>query len=319
MNPFHFFSKKLTRAANLAMSPIEPLLAPRDFPRGHAPVFIIGAPRSGSTLFYQTLVNYFDFGYLSNFHCKYYGFPSVAHRLGKRWIPAPYPPVLYESEHGKTEGLWSPSECGEFWYRWFRRKPVYVDLQSADKIKMKRLRRVIAGLTSVFQKPLVFKNLYCSLRLAPIHAAIPESVFIVIHRDGFQNAQSLLLGRQRVHGNLSTWWSAEPPNIERLRNLPPEEQVAGQIESIYRLIERDSRAIGASRFLHIQYEQFCADVNDAMRKVEPFLNKHNIQVEHKGKTPTTFKISNENKLDMETSSRLQAAIQNAKNAHDAVE
>lgn len=312
MNPSQIFFKKLTRAANLALNPLEPLFSARDFPRGLAPVFVIGAPRSGSTLLYQTLVNRFDFGYLSNFHCKYYGFPSLAHRLAKSRIPNPLPHVEYQSEHGKTEGEWSPSECGEFWYRWFRRKPVYVPMQDADKTKMKYMRRAIAGLTNVFQKPLLFKNLYCSLRLAPIHAAIPESVFIVIHRDPFQNAQSLLLGRQRVHGNFSTWWSAEPPNIEHLRTLPPEEQVAGQIAGIYQLIERDSQTIGAERFLHIQYERFCADVNDTMSQVHTFLNGHKIQVNFKGKTPDVFNVSNENKLGAETSNRLHKAIQKVK-------
>ena len=36
------------------------------------PIFIIGPPRSGSTLLYQVLTSYFDLSYFKNLHSKYY-------------------------------------------------------------------------------------------------------------------------------------------------------------------------------------------------------------------------------------------------------
>ena len=42
------------------------------------PLFIIGPPRSGSTLLYQYLARYFDISYFNNYHHKNYMCPSFA-------------------------------------------------------------------------------------------------------------------------------------------------------------------------------------------------------------------------------------------------
>ena len=40
-------------------------------PLKHQPVFIIGAPRTGSTILYQTLTNELDILYINNLTCKF--------------------------------------------------------------------------------------------------------------------------------------------------------------------------------------------------------------------------------------------------------
>jgi hypothetical protein len=309
MNLLQTISKKVTRAANLVLNPIESLFAPHDFPREHAPVFIIGAPRSGSTLFYQLLVNHFDFGYLTNFHCQYYGFPYLAHKLAKPWIPKQFPYVEYKSEHGRTQGTWSPSECGEFWYRWFRRFPQYVSLEEANTRKMHDVRRVVSGLISVMQKPLLFKNMNCALRLRPLNVAFPEAVFLVISRDTLSCAESLLMTRKRVHNDFNKWWSMEPPNVEYLRTLSSEEQVIRQIRSIYSLIEKDAAVIGKDRFLYVCYQDLCTDVYATMRQVQNFLNGHDIHVNIlRDNIPPSFEIKEHHQLDSGITQRLRSII-----------
>jgi len=44
-----------------------------DTPLRYPPLFIIGPPRTGSTLLYQLVVQRFDVGYLANRHCRLYG------------------------------------------------------------------------------------------------------------------------------------------------------------------------------------------------------------------------------------------------------
>ena len=44
----------------------------------YPPIFIIGAPRSGSTLLLQAIIEVFDLGYISNCHCNWYGAPALA-------------------------------------------------------------------------------------------------------------------------------------------------------------------------------------------------------------------------------------------------
>jgi hypothetical protein len=40
-------------------------------PLKHQPVFIIGAPRTGSTILYQTLTNLYDVLYIDNLVCRF--------------------------------------------------------------------------------------------------------------------------------------------------------------------------------------------------------------------------------------------------------
>lgn len=255
----------------------------------YPPIFIIGAPRSGSTLLYQVLTDYYDVGYLSNFHAKFYGAPSIVERLFHplKW----HQKSDYTSYHGRTEGWLAPGECGQFWYRFFRRKPVYVPLVEANPEKLSQLRTSIQCLGNAFGKPILFKNLYCSLRLQAIAKALPESLFIVIHRNMVDNGHSLLAGRKKVYGNYHTWWSAEPPAIDKLRTLPPHEQVIEQIRHIYGVIEQDKQVIGTERFLDLSYEELCDHSHNVLDKITMFFDSHELRIKNLidiSRIPTTF-------------------------------
>lgn len=255
----------------------------------YPPIFIIGSPRSGSTLLYQTLVNRFAFGYLCNLHCWFYGAPSIVHPfIRKQWEQAPL--VAYESVYGRSQGLLAPSECGDFWYRWFSIKPQYVALEDIDLQKFESLQAVLGALTRALQRPLLFKNLHCTLRLRPLAVLLPSAVFIVCHRETLWVAQSLLQSRQQIYGDIRHWWSVEPPGIEFLKTLLPTEQVVAQVHAIYDLIEQDRVAIGPERFLEVEYEAFCQDVLGTMHRIGDFLAQHGIRPTIRGPVPSSFPV-----------------------------
>ncbi len=301
-----FLNRVLFRLNSL-LQHVEPWFAPQGYPIAHSPIFIIGAPRSGSTLLYQVLVNRFKFGYLANLHDKYFGFPYFVEMLAGKLRPKDFH-ATYKSMHGRTDELWGPSESGSFWYRWFRRKPQYVPLGEVDPKKMEQLKRVMAGLISAFHSPILFKNMPCALRLQPLASAFPNAVFLVIRRDLLMTAQSILETRQRIHSDVRIWWSMEPPDIDEIKTLEPEQQVVRQICSIYNLIDRDAVQIGRDRFLFITYEDFCADVHGVTNRVQEFLKKHEIEVEIRGEVPPSFKISRNVRLDQPITDRLIRAI-----------
>lgn len=283
----------LLRLAN-SLDGMEKRVAPRKDSFSFPPTFIIGAPRSGSTLFYQTLVNAFRFGYLSNLHCHFYGCPYLLQRLLGRWLSQAQSP--YQSQHGHVDGLMSPSECGQFWYRWFRRRPQYVPLEEVNMCHLHSLRRVLIGLTDAFGLPLLFKNMLCALRLQPLSTLLPEARFLFINRSPLWTAQSLLLVRQQVHGDKHTWWSMEPPEVNSLRYLSPEEQVVRQVDSIHRLILNERERAGPERFLEVRFEDFCQDVPGMMQQVQLFLSHSGVDLVPRFQVPRTFPISNERRL-----------------------
>lgn len=254
-------------------------------PLPQKPIFVVGAPRSGSTLLYQLLVVRFDVAYLSNLHCRFFGAPAFVERaVGKRLQP----PGDFSSRFGSTRGLAAPSECGPYWYRFFRKSPQHVSLAEADLDRLKRLRESVRAFASAAGRPLVFKNLVNSVRLAPLAAALPEALFVVVRRDEADTAASILAGRRTVHADESEWWSVEPPEIERLRALPPQEQVLEQVRAIESLVEETREEIGRDRFLDVRYEDICADTHRALGSVAEFAERHGVGLRIRREVPARF-------------------------------
>jgi len=254
-------------------------------PLPHKPIFVVGAPRSGSTLLYQLLVVRFDVAYLSNLHCRFFGAPAFVERaVGRRLRP----PGDFSSRFGSTRGLAAPSECGPYWYRFFRKSPQHVSLAEADPDRLGQLRESVRAFARAARRPLVFKNLVNSVRLVPLGAALPEALFVFVRRDEADTAASILAGRRAVNADESTWWSVEPPQIERLRTLPPQEQVLEQVRAVESLVDEAREEIGRDRFLDVQYEDLCADTHRALEVVRDFAERHGVALRVRRDVPARF-------------------------------
>ncbi len=273
-------------------------------PLSHAPVFIVGAPRCGSTLLIQALTVALKLGYLSNFHCRWFGAPAFAESC--RGATDLAPDRKYTSYHGQTTGRLAPAECGEWWYRFFRRKPAYVTAQEVDETSMLAFRRSIGSLTRVFQRPVVFKNLYASLRIQAIAKYVPESLFVILRRNEVDNGISLLKARHDRYGDYSAWFSLEPPGAEGIRSLPPHQQVIEQIRLTYLAIEKDLTlaGVGRDRCLQLTYENFCSDPEATVQTVQSFLERHGMDVFRKESLPAKF----ERRRDSTIPAELYAAL-----------
>lgn len=264
-----------------------------------APVFILGAPRSGSTLLVQAVVDSFDVGYISNIHSICWGSPALVQYLFPFRLLAKRKKSSFDSFHGQTKGLLAPSECGHFWYRFFRRKPAYVPIQGISSKKLKAFRRSVNALIAAFGKPLIFKNLYASLRIQPIVRAFPNALFIVVKRDEIDNGHSILEARFKTYGSYDRWWSLEPPNIDDLRGLPPSAQVIEQIRSTYNTIQRDFEAmqVPASHVHYVQYEKFCEDPSSSIMEIAAFFGRNILSVSCKISLPQAFSRRTEIQID----------------------
>ena len=237
----------------------------------YTPVFILGAPRCGSTLLSQLVTQCLEVGYFSNFHAQFYGSPALAERLRPNSMRSYQSD--FSSKHGVTQGWDAPSENAAFWYRFFRRSPAYMQLNEMPEAKGRAFRRSITRFIKTCQSPIVLKNLYASLRLDIIRHYLPEAKFIVLHRNIVDNATSILNGRQKIYGDYMHWWSVEPPNIEDIKLLGPVQQVLAQIDSIYNLIKesQESTVRPTECFLHLQYDQLCAEPEATLARIADFI------------------------------------------------
>lgn len=270
-----------------------------DEPISYPPVFILGAPRSGSTLLVQVIKDAFDFGYLSNLHCRCFGCPGLAERFILDTPKATR--SNYTSDHGITQSGYEPSECGQWWYRFFRREPPYISDADIDSSKMRQFRRSLASLTNAFDRPLIFKNLYASFRINAITRFVPEAIFIITNRNSVDNGHSILETRYKILGEYGRWWSMEPPNVEQLKELPPHEQVIEQIRQIRSIIDRDldKNGVQLHRRFEVQYEDLCDKPEAVIGDLENFFRGNDCHVLRKNYTPTPFSVRKNVRIDAE--------------------
>ena len=254
----------------------------------HPPVFIIGAPRCGSTLLYRLLVERYDMGFISNFAGRFYPVPALGAWLaGQLGIGLPRGDYVFN--FGRMDGLGAPSECGHFWYRWFPRGyHVYVGKGQTNSRKLRELRLEVGALAHVLARPLIFKNLYNAMRIAPIVESIPEASFIVCRRDYRHTALSILEARVKNVKSRSTWWSVPPREFDELADKDHAHQVVGQVYGIYRQIEEDMRVFGTERFLEVHYEDLCADVHGVLDRIRSFLASRGCRLNTRWEVPRTF-------------------------------
>ncbi len=277
-----------------------------------ASVFIIGPPRSGTTLLYQLLVSRYKFVYFSNFTAKFYPVPVIATWLAERFLVAHNPISNYNSKYGRTEGLSSPHEAGNFWYRWFPKgEKIYVPLGITPKDSLRELRHTVIGMANVAHAPVLFKNTYNSMRIAPIVEAIPESCFIVCRRNPTDTAQSILNSRLKAAGDKHKWWSLSPKELDQIKQHPYWEQVVEQVYYTYSQIEIDRDFFGREKFFDLSYESLCQDTYGTLTLLEEYLTQRGINLslnEKNNEIPSQFSCSTGQKVSDEDFFRIQQKV-----------
>ncbi len=274
------------------------------------PIFIIGAPRTGSTLLYQVMTNCWDIGYINNFECSLHEFIIVASKLSK---------IIFKSKshnnftaiHGMTNGLNSPSECGTFWYRWLPINRHFVEQRELTFEQQNDMRKVVCGLINVKEKPLLFKNMNCGQRIRAFSKIFPDAIFIHCRRDPLFIAQSLLKVRKERYGDFNKWWSIMPKEYSKIHTLNPLEQVVAQIYFIEEQIKNDLMNFYSDRYMVVSYEEFCKNPTSQLEKVRFFLAKRGVNVEMKKKYKLDF-VANPNKniMNVDTVEELEKNLKN---------
>ncbi len=307
MGKFSFAYRSYLRVNN-ALSRFERTNEKSDFSVTTPPIFILGAPRSGTTLFYQSLVLEFDFAYLSNLHCRLFGAPYLAEKISDYQSKYRRNPT-FKSRFGSTKNWFSPSECGEYWYRFFRRSPQFVSLADAEDQKLIDLKTSYYALQNTANKPVVFKNLLTVLRLEPILEVFPDALFLYVRRDEAENAHSILAARKALYNDYSKWFSLEPLSLDQISLLSPEKQAVEQIRAVHSLVKKSLKG-KEDQLFELDYEAFCNDPELIMNNVSSFLTKNEFTHSRNSIIKEPFNKSSKITIDEELYSKLVQYIQN---------
>lgn len=221
----------------------------------HSPIFIIGAPRTGSTILYQALTNAYSVKYIDNEASRWYRNLLFGMWLSHRkYLNSPHD--NFKADHGDTNkyGGHAPSECGSFWYKWLPKDRHFVDHDEVTTLMIEGLRFDIGRVQEYFGAPMLFKNLNAGQRLRLISKSFPDAKIIFLRRDPRFVVRSIMSARSKVGVGPDKWWSVMPPNVKELAHLPESNKCAAQVYFLEKQISDDLALFPKSniRILHYQ-------------------------------------------------------------------
>ena len=276
-------------------------------------IFIVGAPRSGTTLLSQVLVNYFRLGYVSNIMARFYKAPAFGARFSHLLMGTRLPQEnsdLYISNFGRTYDLLEPHEFTYFWARWFGNKNEtdYLDNHVFDLIDQGVLLKQLGDIERGQAFPVVYKNLFLSYAIAFLAEVLPKAIFIFIKREPIFNAMSLLNAREQFYGSKDKWLSVKPKEYPMLKSLMPYEQVLGQVFYINKNIEKALSKLNENRVIQVFYEDFCAKPKQFLNSFADCVRYNGYELQRLFDVPDKFEVINEKVSELDEELMRKALI-----------
>jgi hypothetical protein len=237
-------------------------------------VFILGSPRTGSTLLYQILSyntssNYFS--NLMNVACPQ--FPIIGFLIQKE---IPNCKISYESDYGKTKDILAPSEGSLIFRNWFGGE--HPSQSKSNIVLINKYEHMINTFKAFqyFSKSdnhyVVTKNAWNCFRIRNLKKVFPNITFVWIRRDIVGASLSDLYARYRNGNPQVTWNSATLSNYKEIQKLHYCEQVVEQQyqynETIYKDLEENN-----CKYFEVWYEDIC-ESNDKFLELIKFLHEN---------------------------------------------
>jgi hypothetical protein len=262
----------LRATGHIALAPMEAALA-RAEAAAHLPppVFLIGPPRSGTTLLYEAMVTRFRMAFIANVAHRFFRTPVAASRLMRGAISGWR--GSFTSSMGHIGGWVAPNEGGWVWRRWLADGD-WTDGADLPDRSIAGLRALTGGIAGVLDAPFLNKNVMHSNRLPAMRRIWPEARYIVVQRDVADNARSIIRAEREGRGpapDANQWWSVRPRLAPQWQHRGVVERAVAQVIGVHADIGRDSAALGPDRFLTVRHEDLCARPEAVMAEVAAFL------------------------------------------------
>jgi hypothetical protein len=245
------------------------------------PVFILGVPRSGTTITYQIISNYFDILYPDNlvFLCREN--PFLGFWLSNK-IFGDKPHNCFQSRQGHTMecGLHAPNQDPVFWKKYIHKLALRSDkndaLTNRDQLE---IYTNVFSVINKYKKPLITKGAAVGNNLNVFLEIFPHARFIRFTRAPLYTAQSLLQSTRKMGVGFEDVWMKriKPYNYKKILEAPSVfRKIALYVHALYQQNGEDLKQVSEENCASFSYEELCTSMNNVLIKTGKLLGQHAI-------------------------------------------
>lgn len=269
--------------------------------------FIVGNPRSGTSVFLQWMASLGCFSYPTNVLARFAYAPYVGALIQQMLFNPDYDfqgefsdiqsEINFSSDLGKSLGALATSEFQHF----FRNYVPTFEIRSLSdeevaQIDFGGISQGLASIEAAFNQPFVTKANLLQYHARLSAQKLPKVLWIHLKRDPLMVMQSLLLSRERFYGTRDAWLSCKPKEYPELSKLDVFHQVAGQVYYTYKAIEQELTGMDKGHCMSVQYEDFCKHPEGYYKEIVEKYSRLGYSLEHHYSGPKTFECGNRQKL-----------------------
>ncbi len=236
------------------------------------PLFIVGPPRSGTTVIARWLAYYLveDFAYFSRLSNLFPSAVYLVNWVGLKLLGRNHD-LSQSHRYGQIKGFMTMHEGNRLWpwsydtldrleqARWHNvfSRTDYLRRRTLTPSVSQCLQTVFKKLSILMGSRLVLnKSTHNTNKIGYLKSIFPKARFICVIRDGRDVAKSLLKAREEIKGDRYQWWGVKPASWEEIRSLPPHISCGRQWELLLNEMEDQVRLLDSDEYLFLRYEDF---------------------------------------------------------------
>lgn len=279
--------------------------------------FVVGNPRSGTTLLSQWLSSFGCFSYPSNFMTRFAYASYMGALFQEMLFNEKFDPqndfsdiksnLNFKSDLGKSKGALAVNEFNHF-YRLYTKQthPIFLSKNKLQKVDWEELENALTLIESVFEKPFISKMTILKYNLYDLYKNI-NCLFFYIKRDPMFNMQSLYFARLKFHNSINKWYGSKPKEYDELKEKDVYHQIAGQIYFTDKSIQEDLKKVPKERQISIDYQNFCKNPEVYRQEIYAMYSYLGIKLKQPKIHHKKFEALNKYQLPKEKSKKMEQA------------
>jgi len=253
-----------------------------DLPR---PIFLLGLPRSGTTLTYQCLTQAFLLNYLTNIWHSLYKIPYWGGLVSSFMVRRSRSEPNYSSSLGFVKGICGQAEGLHFWRYWMGAGLIESGNDS-HLIPAADPQYLVRSLGALQQSkgPFISAYLGHSLCISELYHLFPGAIFIRLRRDPVMNALSIL---SCLRSSDRPWFSVYPAECAFESDASDHYKAASQVYWLNRRIDSSLKSIQA---FDMSYEGLCSNPSATMEAFDGYAKGHGVALSRRHVLPEKFTV-----------------------------